>query len=121
MAQDTAETETETKKNREKDSDELRTRLLGETATAPWRELQRFFAQGLVLAAAEELDLIDVGVVLATDDTRQFVRWREKGLLDQVSDDQAALWHDSDARLWAMVVKPWVVVQPLKTVAVDIA
>lgn len=101
------------------DGEELRTRLLGETAPAPWRELQRFFAQGLVLAAAEGLDLIDVGVVLATDNTQRFLSWREEGLLDQVSDAQAALWHESDARLWTMVVKPWVVVQPLKAAISD--
>ena len=95
------------------DNDELRTRLLGETARAPWRELQRFFAQGVVLGVAQELDLIEVGVALATDNTQQFIAWREQGLLDQVSDAQAADWHAGDVRLWTMVVKPWVVVQPI--------
>jgi len=94
------------------DGPELRQRLLGETARAPWVELQRFFAQGLVLAADGRLDLIEVGVVLATDNTAQFLLWREQGLLDQVSDEQASRWHESDARLWTMVVKPWIVVQP---------
>ena len=94
------------------DGPELRQRLLGETARAPWAELQRFFAQGLVLAADGRLDLIEVGVVLATDNTAQFTHWREQGLLDQVSDEQASRWHEGDARLWTMVVKPWIVVQP---------
>ena len=95
------------------DSAELRKRLLGETARAPWRELQRFFAQGVVLGVAQELDLIEVGVVLATDNTQQFTTWREQGLVDQVSDAQASDWHSGDVRLWTMVVKPWVVVQPI--------
>ena len=52
----------------------LRAKLLGETATAPWRELQRFFAQGLVVWVAPGLDLIEVGLAMSGDRADPFRR-----------------------------------------------
>ncbi|MCK4706074.1 MAG: DUF2288 family protein, partial [Gammaproteobacteria bacterium] len=31
-----------------------------------------------------------------------------------VADKQAKNWYDEEAMVWAVVVKPWVLVQPLK-------
>lgn len=101
------------------DDDALRAKLLGETARAPWPALARFFAQGVVLVASPEIDLIDVGMVLARDDAEQFRAWLAGGEVRLVSDDQAQAWQASTAELWTMVIKPWVLVQqPPVTVAV---
>jgi len=34
------------------------------------------------------------------------------GKLGKVTDEQATAWVDTDALLWAVVVSPWVLVQP---------
>lgn len=91
--------------------DALRAKLLGETARAPWRELQRFFAQGVVLMAQPEVDMIAVGMALAEDDRKNFEVWLNAGEAGPVSDEQALAWNDADATLWTMVVRPWVLVQ----------
>ena len=57
----------------------LRAKLLGETARAPWHELQRFFAQGSLLMAAEGVDMLDVAMALAEDDSKAFEAWLAKG------------------------------------------
>ena len=45
------------------DQDALeRARINQETARLPWRELQRFFAQGRVIAVAPELDLVELAL-----------------------------------------------------------
>ena len=89
----------------------LKTKLNLETATAPWRELQTFFAQGLVLNISKELDLLTVGEQFAADNKDLFEQWLATGQVAQVSDQQALEWFQSDATVWALVIKPWILVQ----------
>ena len=89
----------------------LRAKMNLETAQIAWRELQRFFAAGMAIAVAAELDLVEVAVQIAEDNKAQVEQWLREGKLGPVSDAQAQAWFDSDATLWALVVKPWVLVQ----------
>jgi hypothetical protein len=89
----------------------LRARLNAEAAQMPWTELQRFFAAGTVIAVSDVLDLIDVAASIASDDKHAVVQWMEKGLLGKASDAQASTWLATDAVLWTVVVKPWILVQ----------
>jgi hypothetical protein len=90
---------------------ELRRRLNLETSRLPWIELQRHYAGGNVIAVAGELDLIEVAVRMARDDTTAVRGWLETGRVTRVGDAQAAAWLEQDAELWAVVIKPWVLVQ----------
>lgn len=92
----------------------LRAKLVGETARAPWRELQRFFAQGTLLMAAQGVDMIDVAIALAEDDRATFEGWLTAGTAGPVSDEQALAWSEADATLWTVVVRPWVLVQEVR-------
>lgn len=91
--------------------DELRATLVQETARISWQELQRFFANGSAIAVDESLDLIDVAIAVRKDDSSQVKSWMSEGKLGQVSDQQAMHWHEQDASLWAVVIKPWVLIQ----------
>jgi hypothetical protein len=90
-----------------------RAKIVSETAKIPWLELQRFFAAGNVMLVATELDLVDVAYALQLDDIEQVKTWTESSQVCPVDDDQAKLWVSSDALLWAIVVKPWVLVQTI--------
>jgi hypothetical protein len=90
-----------------------RAKIISETAKIPWLELQRFFAAGNVMLVATELDLVDVAYALQLDDIEQVKTWTESSQVCAVDDDQAKLWVSSDALLWAVVVKPWVLVQTI--------
>jgi len=82
-----------------------------ETARIPWRELQRFFAAGKVYGVDAGLDLTSVALGFSRDD-RDFVQSLiSQKKLTTVSDAQALRWYDEGARLWAVVVKPFVLVQ----------
>jgi hypothetical protein len=83
-----------------------------ETSRIAWSELQRFFAAGTAVYVAADLDLIEVATRIAEDDKAQVESWMRQGLVGQVSDEQAHAWFEGDAELWAVVVKPWVLVQP---------
>lgn len=91
----------------------LRAKLHGETATAPWRELQRFFAQGAVVAVAPGLDLVEVGLAMSQDRADLFQDWLAAGQVALATDAQAKAWLAADAHLWTLVVKPWILVQEL--------
>lgn len=95
----------------EMDGEVLRAKLNQETGQIPWKELQRFFAAGKVVAVAPGLDLVEVAYCIATDRKAEVEAWMKSGRLAPVSDGQARQWFETDARLWAVVVKPWVLVQ----------
>ncbi len=97
----------------QQDRDQFRAKINSETAKIPWRELQRFFAAGKLRLVAPGLDLVEVAYALQQDDTDAVQSWVENAELASVSDDQARQWHAQDAVLWAVVVKPWVLIQAL--------
>lgn len=83
-----------------------------ETAQIPWKDLQTFFAGGNVVYVQPGQDLILVAEQLAADNIELFTEWMQKGIVANVSDEQALQWFEADAQMWAVVIKPWVLVQP---------
>lgn len=89
----------------------LKAKLNQETARITWPDLQRFFANGSALAVHSDLDLLEVAVAMTQDQAEQIKDWLETGQLGPVSDQQALEWHEQNPPLWALVIKPWVLVQ----------
>lgn len=89
----------------------LRAKINQETAKIPWKELQRFFAQGRVILVSPGLDLVEVATMAANDRAEELAAWMSNGQIGKVSDELARSWFESDAALWTVVVKPWVLVQ----------
>ena len=100
---------------RRQDRELKRAKIISDTAKIPWLELQRFFAAGKVMLVTPELDLVDVALALQEDDIEQVKIWTEALQVSPVTDDDARNWVASDASLWAVVVKPWVLVQKIST------
>lgn len=88
-----------------------RAKINSETAKIPWLELQRFFAAGKAMQVSAELDLVDVAYALEQDEVERVEQWTRRNQMGPVTDDQARAWVDSEALLWSVVVKPWVLVQ----------
>jgi hypothetical protein len=93
-------------------SEIFRAKLNLETSQIAWKELQRFFASGAALFVAPELDLVEVAFQMSEDNATQIQQWATTGKLGKVSDDQALAWIEADAIVWAVVVRPYVLVQP---------
>jgi hypothetical protein len=91
----------------------LRAKINRETAKIPWKELQRFFAQGRVVFVSSELDLVEVAVGAADDRSAELESWMSDGKIATVTDEQARRWLELDALLWTVVVKPWVFIQEI--------
>jgi hypothetical protein len=96
-------------------SEELEAQLNLETGRISWQELQPFFAKGQTIYVAPELDLIQVARTFVDDDSSQVQAWMADSRVGEVTADQARDWIERDADMWAVVVKPWVLVQPADT------
>lgn len=90
-----------------------RAKLNLETAQMAWREMQRYFASGAALYVSPELDLVETAYQMSVDNAVLIGQWMAAGQFGKVTDEQAGVWWETDAQLWAVVVSPWVLVQPV--------
>lgn len=89
----------------------LYAKLLGETATISWPELEPFFAKGNLLRVDAGLDLVAVAEAVAEDDRQRVTAWLDAGQLERIGAGHAEDWQRRNPYLWAVVVAPWVLVQ----------
>ncbi|WP_434680195.1 DUF2288 domain-containing protein [Pseudomonas sp. R1-18] len=89
----------------------LYAKLLGETASITWKELQPFFARGALLWVETSLDLIEVAEAVAENEASKVSAWLASGQVAKVSETRAMDLVERDPTLWAVVVAPWVLVQ----------
>jgi hypothetical protein len=92
-------------------SDLAREKVNLETSQIAWTALQRFFAAGSAVFVAPDLDLVDVAYQFSIDNKEQVASWMHSKQVALVSDQQAIKWLEADAVVWAVVVKPWILVQ----------
>ena len=86
-----------------------------ETSQIHWSQLQRFFAAGLAIAVDKQLDLIEVAYQFSADNKPLVEDWLKRNLVGPVSDQQAKDWYNDKTEVWAVVVKPWILVQAPNT------
>ena len=68
----------------------------------------------VVVVVNQELDLLDVGVAIARDDTTSVQHWISKQLLHKPFPEQLAQWNSNPSkRFQALIVQPYVLVQEL--------
>jgi len=96
------------------ENDTIKQQIVGETSKIAWHELQFFFAGGMAVYVSKELDLVEVATCFVDDNKAMVEKWMQDNLVMLVADKQAKNWYDEKAMVWAVVVKPWVLVQPLK-------
>ncbi len=95
----------------ETDPELVRAKIVSETARIPWKELQRFFASGRTLYVKSNLDLVEVATAFHHDNAEQVEQWINSEQVLAVSTDQAKSWIDENSSVWAVVIKPWVLIQ----------
>ncbi|CDZ94156.1 MULTISPECIES: DUF2288 domain-containing protein [Pseudomonadaceae] len=93
------------------ESSTLYAKLLSETASITWEELEPFFARGALLWVAGDADLIAAAQAVAEDDRATVESWLGEGRMARLEAEQAQDWLERAPSLWAVVVAPWVLVQ----------
>jgi len=87
-----------------------------ETARINWHELQiHFFARGICIYVAPRLDLINIAYNIATNKSAAIALIQE-GKIGKVSGIMAQQYYDCNQPMWAVVVMPYVLVQPDNTI-----
>ncbi len=97
------------------DTEVLRARINQETARIAWIGLQRFFARGVAVWVAPELDLVETAIAFSQDRSAVVKAEMAQGRIARVDDEQARRWLAGNATLWAVVASPWVLVQETTT------
>jgi len=82
-----------------------------ETAKIAWKDLEPYFAGGKVVSVDPSLDMLTVAEQIVADNAELIKKWMAEEKVGQVSDSQALAWSETNAVLWAVVIKPWVLVQ----------
>lgn len=86
--------------------------IVGATARIAWKDLEPHFARGELLEVDASLDLVEVAQALIDDNSAAVKGWMQQNLLTSLADARAADWHQRDPEtLWAVVIRPWVLVQ----------
>jgi hypothetical protein len=93
---------------------EEKAKIVAETAKIPWKELEKFYAQGKLILVSDTLNLVDVGYSISLDDATKIIEWMEEGLLVKEFNHQAQAWYNENAEVWSVVIHPWVLVQTVK-------
>jgi len=97
--------------------EELRETLNLQTGKLDWKDLERFFARGVLVSVASDLDLVEVAVNVIKDNKQQIQAWLSANLLANASAENAREWERNDTRFWAVVAAPWVLVQEIASKA----
>ena len=91
--------------------EELRAHLHGETSMLPWTELETHFARGVVFKVEKGIDILDVALVIARDDKDTLKIWIDNNEVSAAETEDELKWHATSARLWSVVVAPFILVQ----------
>jgi len=88
-------------------------KINSETARINWKELQPFFASGKTLYVNPDLDLVEVGYAFHQDQAELVAGWLAQAQVCAVNTEQAKRWIANDTEVWAVVIKPWILIQDI--------
>lgn len=92
--------------------DELRTHLANEVHRVDWRPLSPHAKRGGLVLVDSRLDLVEVAVAVARDDSDRVQEWMESKRLTKPTADQIDAWKDeTDERFTIVIVQPYVLAQ----------
>lgn len=93
---------------------DLRAELATMVDEAEWEWLIPHAQRDAVVIVTSGLDLVDVGVALASDNVTAVQRWISEQLIYKPTSEQLADWgSDRTHRFNALIVQPYVLVQDL--------
>lgn len=91
---------------------DIRAELAENLDEAEWEWLIPHVQRDSVLVVANELDLLDVGVALASDNVSSVQHWISEQLIQKPSQNQLSDWNgDRQRRFNTLIVQPFVLVQ----------
>ena len=91
---------------------DIREQLAENLDVAEWNWLVPHVKRDSVVIIDQKLDLLDVGVAIASDHTSSVQDWIRQELIYKPSAEQLSIWNDNDTTKFnALIVQPFVLVQ----------
>lgn len=84
------------------------------TGEVTWKYLKSHYEAGALVYIDPSLSLTEVGEAFISDDSGRVKAWREKGDIITPSEPHAEYWEESEVVFHALVVSPFVLIQPLE-------
>ena len=88
-------------------------RLEKYTGEVDWAYLKPHFENGALLWVDPSLSITEVGHAISIDDAERVKAWRKSGDLVTPSAPHAHHWEEAGAHFLALVVSPFVLIQPI--------
>lgn len=99
-------------------SQDLKQELSEMLAPADWAWISPHANRGAVVVVDPQLDLVEVGVAIATDNTTAVNRWIAEELITKPSPFQLEIWDQTAKKQFqSLIVQPFVLVQDSGTQA----
>jgi len=95
-------------------TDDLRKQLKSESGEIHWQELEKHFARGAVRVVSSKLDLINIAIDIAENNTIEISKAVTNKSITEPSDSEAQNWHKLNTRFLSVVVAPFVLIQEQK-------
>ncbi len=93
-------------------TDDLRARLRDEVHRVDWKPLSPHAKRGGLVMVDPRLDLVQVALAVAKDDSAMVRQWMESGQLSKPTEEQVAAWKAEDEeRFSVLIVQPYVLAQ----------
>jgi hypothetical protein len=93
----------------------MRERLEAYHGDVFWSDLSAHAARDALIVVAEELDMMEVGLAVASDDAAKVQAWIEARLIQKPSAADLARWPGEPAAVFeSLVVAPYVLIRPRK-------
>lgn len=91
---------------------DVRAELAESLDEAEWDWLKPHVQRDMVLVVHQNLDLLDVGVAIASDDVTSVQHWISEQLLHKPFPNELADWNNNQTkRFQALIVQPFILVQ----------
>ncbi|MBW4478473.1 MAG: DUF2288 domain-containing protein [Tolypothrix brevis GSE-NOS-MK-07-07A] len=95
---------------------DLRTELTQILDEAEWEWIIPHVQRDAVILVPIELDLLNVGIAIASDDTPQVEQWIDQQLLVKPSVTQIGEWNGDRTKLFlTLIIQPYVLIQEKAT------
>lgn len=91
---------------------DLETQLAKELGATEWQTIMPHAKRDAVIVVSEHLNLLDVGLAIAQDQTLSVQHWISEQLIHKPNAEQLSVWNDSPNKSFqALIVQPYVLIQ----------
>lgn len=93
--------------------EDIKKKLTEELEVVSWDALLPHFDRGATIKVSNTLDLIEVGIAMANDNSEIVGEWLKAGLLSQPSKEDSKTWTEQKNQFQFIIVQPYVLVQEI--------